>query len=167
VLFLATYRDTDVDRRHPLAEVLADFRREPRVSRLSLAGLDETGLGALLRDRAGHDAPPDFVRVLLEETEGNPFFVEEVVFHLVETGVIYQRDGTWVSDLAADDLGLPEGVRDVVGRRLSRLSPAANELLRSRPSSAGSSTSRPQSPPAASSAKHRSMRSKRRSTRAS
>jgi class 3 adenylate cyclase len=129
VLFLATYRDTDVDRRHPLAEVLADFRREPRVSRLSLGGLDETGLGAMLADRAGHDAPAEFVRVLLEETEGNPFFVEEVVAHLVETGVIYQRDGTWMSDLAAEDLGLPEGVRDVVGRRLSRLSQAANDLL--------------------------------------
>lgn len=129
VLFLATYRDTDVDRRHPLAEVLADFRREPRVSRLSLGGLDESGLGAMLADRAGHEAPLDFVRVLLEETEGNPFFVEEVVAHLVETGVIYQRDGTWMSDLAAEDLGLPEGVRDVVGRRLSRLSEAANDLL--------------------------------------
>jgi class 3 adenylate cyclase len=129
VLFLATYRDTDVDRRHPLAEVLADFRREPRVARVALAGLDETGLGALLADRAGHDAPPEFVRVLLEETEGNPFFVEEVLFHLVETGAIYQRDGAWVSDLAPEDLGLPEGVRDVVGRRLSRLSDAANDLL--------------------------------------
>ena len=129
VLFLVTYRDTDVDRRHPLAEVLADFRREPRVARLSLGGLDEAGLGALLADRAGHDAPPEFVRVLLDETEGNPFFVEEVVAHLVETGAIYQRDGAWVSDVAPADLGLPEGVRDVVGRRLSRLSDAANDLL--------------------------------------
>jgi hypothetical protein len=55
--------------------------------------------------------------------------VEEVVSHLVETGVIYQRDGIWQSDLTADELGLPEGVRDVVGRRLSRLPESANELL--------------------------------------
>ena len=83
----------------------------------------------MLADRAGHDAPPEFVRVLLDETEGNPFFVEEVVAHLVETGAIYQQDGTWMSDHAPEDLGLPEGVRDVVGRRLSRLSQAANDLL--------------------------------------
>ena len=97
--------------------------------RLALGGLDEAGLGAMLADRAGHDAPPEFVRVLLDETEGNPFFVEEVVAHFVETGVIYQRDGVWMSDLAAEELGLPEGVRDVVGRRLSRLSQSANDLL--------------------------------------
>jgi class 3 adenylate cyclase len=129
VLFVATYRDTDVDRRHPLSEVLADLRREARVSRIALVGLDEAGLGAMLADRAGHEAPADFVRVLLSETEGNPFFVEEVVAHLIETGVIYQRDGVWQSDLTADELGLPEGVRDVVGRRLSRLSERANEVL--------------------------------------
>ncbi len=129
VMFLATYRDTDVDRRHPLAEVLADFRRETRVERVSLSGLDEVGLGAMLTDRAGHDAPVAFVRVLLEETEGNPFFVEEVLLHLVETGGIYQRDGVWVTDADPADLGLPEGVRDVVGRRLSRLSSEANDLL--------------------------------------
>ncbi|HET9729385.1 MAG TPA: AAA family ATPase, partial [Acidimicrobiia bacterium] len=129
VLFLATYRDTDVDRRHPLGEVLADFRREPRVTRIALGGLDEDGLGAMLADRAGHEPPRDFVRVLYDETEGNPFFVEEVIAHLVETGTIYQRDGIWVSDLQPEDLGLPEGVRDVVGRRLSRLSDQANGLL--------------------------------------
>jgi class 3 adenylate cyclase len=129
VLFLATYRDTDVDRRHPLAEVVADLRREPRAKRVALDGLDEAGLGAMLADRAGHDAPPEFVRLLLDETEGNPFFVEEVVALLVETGTIYQRDGVWVSDLSPEELGLPEGVRDVVGRRLSRLSQDANDLL--------------------------------------
>jgi hypothetical protein len=129
VLFLATYRDTDVDRRHPLAEVVADLRREPRARRVALDGLDEAGLGAMLADRAGHEAPAEFVRLLLDETEGNPFFVEEIVAHLVETGTIYQRDGVWMSDLAPEDVGLPEGVRDVVGRRLSRLSQAANDLL--------------------------------------
>ena len=129
VLIVATYRDTDVDRRHPLAAALADLRREPRVTRVTLGGLDQVGLEEMLAARAGHAAPPDFVQVMHDETEGNPFFVEEVVAHLVETGVIYQRDGQWTSDLAAADLGLPEGVREVVGRRLSRLPDAANDLL--------------------------------------
>ena len=93
VLVLGTYRDTDVDRRHPLAAVLADLRREPRVTRVALGGLDKDSLGDMLADRAGHDAPPAFVQVLYDETEGNPFFVEEVIAHLVETGVIYQQDG--------------------------------------------------------------------------
>jgi tetratricopeptide (TPR) repeat protein len=126
---VGTYRDTDVDRRHPLADALGDLRREPRAARVSLDGLDESGLGALLADRAGHDAPEEFVRLLSEGTDGNPFFIEEVLAHLVETGAIVHRDGMWTTDLAPDEIGLPEGVRDVVGRRLSRLSDEANDLL--------------------------------------
>ena len=72
---------------------------------------------------------PEFVTALHDETDGNPFFAEEVVTHLVETGAIFQRDGVWTTDRALADLGLPEGVRDVVGRRLSRLSEATNDLL--------------------------------------
>ena len=61
MLVVGTYRDTDVDRRHPLGELLADLRRDPRVERVSLRGLEEQAIGALLHDRAGHDAPPEFV----------------------------------------------------------------------------------------------------------
>ena len=129
LMLLGTYRDTDVDRRHPLTEVLADLRRMSRVTRIALGGLDEDGLAALLADRAGHDAPEAFVRLLLDDTDGNPFFVEEVIAHLVETGVIYRRDGEWRTDFSPEEIGIPEGVRDVVGRRLSRLSPEANEVL--------------------------------------
>ncbi len=129
MLLVGTYRDTDVDRRHPLSEMLSDLRRDPRVERLVVRGLEQHAIGALLRDRAGHDAPPEFVNALHEETDGNPFFAEEVVNHLVETGAIFQRDGVWTTDRALADLGLPEGVRDVVGRRLSRLSDATNDLL--------------------------------------
>ena len=93
VLMLGIYRDTDVDRRHPLSELLADLRRDPRVERVSLRGLEEQAIGALLHDRAGHDAPPEFVTALHDETDGNPFFAEEVVAHLVETGAIFRAMG--------------------------------------------------------------------------
>jgi len=107
VLFVATYRDTDVDRRHPLGGLLADFRRDGSVTRVALAGLDQDGMTELLVDRAGHEVPPEFARRLHEETDGNPYFAGEVLAHLAETGAIYQRDGTWVSDVAARDLGCP------------------------------------------------------------
>jgi hypothetical protein len=56
--------------------------------------------------------------------------VTEVLRHLVETGALVQIDGQWVGTVAPGEAGLPEGVRDVVGQRLSRLSPETNELLR-------------------------------------
>jgi predicted ATPase/class 3 adenylate cyclase len=129
---LATYRDTDLDRTHPLADVLVDLRREPGVSRLDLVGLDTAEVTTLMESTAGHDLDQpgvDLALALQRETAGNPFFVGEVLRHLAESGVLVQRDGRWTSDLTLGDVGLPEGIREVVGRRLSRLSEAANRAL--------------------------------------
>ncbi len=129
---LATYRDTDLDRTHPLADVLADLRQEPGVSRLDLVGLDASEVTALMESTAGHDLDEpgaDLALALQRETEGNPFFVGEVLRHLAESGVLVQREGRWTSDFTLGDVGLPEGIREVVGRRLSRLSDAANRAL--------------------------------------
>jgi len=66
---------------------------------------------------------------VFEETDGHPFFVAEVLRHLAESGAIEQRDGRWVATTEIEALGIPEGVRDVIGRRLSRLSDTANRVL--------------------------------------
>ena len=132
LLVLGTYRDTDLDRQHPLSGLLADLRRQPGVVRVALTGLDVEGVMHLVKDAAGHDLDEsglDLARVVQRETEGNPFFVGEILRHLRETGAIFLRDGRWVSDVTAAELGIPEGVRDVVGRRLDRLSATANEAL--------------------------------------
>ena len=129
---LATYRDTDLDRTHPLSEVLADLRREPGVTRLDLVGLDQSEVLALMETVAGHDLDDpavDLSRAVQHETQGNPFFVGEVLRHLAESGAIVQREGRWTSDRTLAEAGLPEGIREVVGRRLSRLSEAANRAL--------------------------------------
>lgn len=132
LLVLATYRDTDLDRTHPLADVLADLRREPGVARLDLTGLDEFEVTELMAATAGHDLDEPGIglaHAVQHETQGNPFFVGEVLRHLAESGTIVQRDGRWTSDRTLEELGIPEGIREVVGRRLSRLSDAANRAL--------------------------------------
>ncbi|HEY3239777.1 MAG TPA: hypothetical protein VGL92_09450, partial [Acidimicrobiia bacterium] len=100
--------------------------------RLSLPGLDPTAVAAFLERAAGHDLTDqgeELARVVQEETEGNPFFVAEVLRHLTETGALEQRDGRWVTAGAIEELGIPEGVREVVGRRLARLSDTARRAL--------------------------------------
>ena len=132
VLIAATYRDTDLDRRDPLAEALADFRRTPDVQRVSLTGLNVTEVTAFMEAAAGHELDERallLAEALHKETEGNPFFIGEVLLHLVESGALVQRDGRWASDLSLAEVGLPDGVREVIGRRLSRLSERANEVL--------------------------------------
>lgn len=134
VLVVGTYRDTDLSRSHPLAAVLADLRRERAVERIALRGLDDGEVVDLMTASAGHDLDERAVelgRAIHDETGGNPFFIGEVLTHLAESGAIYERDGRWVSDhtdIAA--LGVPEGVREVIGRRLSALDDEAEKALR-------------------------------------
>ncbi len=133
LLVAVTYRDTDIGRGHPLTEFLADLRREREGDRFSLAGLDREGVGAFIEAAAGHTLPgeegEDYIRAVWEETEGNPFFVAEVIRHLTETEAIELRKGRWVLTAPVEELGIPEGIRDVVGRRLSRLPEGAERVL--------------------------------------
>jgi predicted ATPase/class 3 adenylate cyclase len=129
---VGTYRSTDLDRAHPLAAVLADLRRDGSVTRLALDGLTADGVAELLERSAGHDldeAGIGLAHAVFAETGGNPFFVGEIVRHLVESRALVLRDGRWTSDLTLHEVGLPEGVREVVGRRISRLDDDTQRLL--------------------------------------
>ena len=129
---LATYRDTDLDRSHPLSDVLAELRRQAGVDRLDLGGLGPAEVTTFMEAAAGHALAEDgleLAQAVFSETQGNPFFVGEVLLHLVESGAIVQRDGRWTSDKTLEEVGIPEGIREVLGRRLSRLSESANAAL--------------------------------------
>jgi class 3 adenylate cyclase len=133
VLVLGTYRDTELTHDHPLLEVVPDLRRHGGVERVSLSGLDDVGVTAFVEQASGRaldEAGLALARAVYEETEGNPFFVREVLRHLAETGAVERREGSWTTSLPVDELGIPEGVRDVVGRRLARMSEDTNRALR-------------------------------------
>ena len=129
LLIVGTYRDADVRPSHPLAELLADLRRDRLVERITLEGLGERDVGSLIAAHAGVAAPPALVGTVHEHTDGNPFFVEEVLRHLIETGVLFERGGRWTSALTADEIGVPDGVQEVLARRLARLSDPCRSAL--------------------------------------
>jgi class 3 adenylate cyclase/ketosteroid isomerase-like protein len=115
LLVVGTYRDTELARTHPLAETLADLRRDTDTHRVALGGLGSEDVAAYLAAIGNTDRA--LGRELAEVTAGNPFFLIEVVRHVEESG------GSWQPG------SLPEGVREATGRRLSRLSDAANDAL--------------------------------------
>jgi hypothetical protein len=128
LLILCTYRDTELASGHPLVGVFSDLGRHGRLERFSLTGLDQSGVAAFV-EQTGRDLDGEglrLARALYEETEGNPLFVREMLRHLAED----QRGNGESTYLPAEGLGVPEGVRDVVRRRLSRLSEEANRALR-------------------------------------
>jgi len=130
VAIVATYRESELGRTHPLAETLVALRREPRVTRLVLHGLDVGHVTALVGSILGSDAPPKLPQLVADATDGNPFFATEMLLHLKETGALARFAGTVGGTVDLASLGLSEGIREVIGRRLSRLSDACNRTLR-------------------------------------
>jgi class 3 adenylate cyclase/tetratricopeptide (TPR) repeat protein len=129
LLVAGTYRDIELGFDLPLSELLVDLRREHLVERITLSSLPEPDGSRLLEVLAGRDVAPEFREALYRVTEGNPFFLEEVLRHLSETGAVFEREGRWATALSFEELGLPEGVREVVARRLLRLSAETGHVL--------------------------------------
>ena len=129
VLVLGTYRDIEVDLQHPLARVIGQLARRRLVERVNLRRLSFDGVRALLSALAGQPAPEQLVRMIDRETEGNPFFVEEVYLHLVESGVLLDDHGRVRADLQLDEVSVPESIRLVLGQRLGRLAGSTREVL--------------------------------------
>ncbi len=115
VQIVGTYRSTDLDRSHPLAAMLADLHRDGTASRISLSGLDEDDVSAYVA-KAGYD-DEELGHALASVTGGNPFFLIEALRHVDESG------GVW------DPSTLPQGVREAVSRRLTRLPIETNKAL--------------------------------------
>jgi hypothetical protein len=130
---IGTYRDTDVDRMHPLSAALADLRRVDGVRRVALGGLDEAGVSDFMEAAAGHElgaAGQDLAGAVHARTSGNPLFVGQVLRHLAETGAITQQNDRWLPNSSSIVTALPEGLRDVIGRRLTRLGDNPRQVLR-------------------------------------
>ena len=129
VLLLGAYRDVEVNRQHPLEAALRDLGRERLIEEIQIRRLDEKGTAELVAATLGDgEVAPEFVHLVHLQTEGNPFFVEEVVRTLAERGDVYRVDGRW-EGRSVEDIEVPKSVRSVVGQRLSHLSSESQEIL--------------------------------------
>ena len=130
VLLLGTYRDVEVNRQHPLEAALGELVRERLVEEISLRGLAVTDTAALIGAHFGLAEVSGELRDLLQaRTEGNPFFIEEVLKALVEQGAIFPSGIGW-DRKAISQIDVPRSIRSVVGQRVGRLAPEAQEVLR-------------------------------------
>ncbi len=129
VLVIGTYRDAEVDPSQPLGRVIGNLGHRGLLERISLRRLSLDGVSGMLRALAGQPPPEELTQVIHRETEGNPFFVEEVYLHLVESGVLLDEQGQLRSDLRLDEVSVPESIRLVIGERLDRLASSTYEVL--------------------------------------
>ncbi|MGA9371540.1 MAG: AAA family ATPase, partial [Solirubrobacterales bacterium] len=123
LLIIGTYRDVELGRHHPLARMLGEMSGIEGSDRIPLRGLTVAAVERYIEMTAGTPAPPGLANAVQEQTDGNPFFVGEVVRLLASEGKL-------TAGGSAAELQIPQGVREVVGRRLDRLSDETNRVLR-------------------------------------
>jgi predicted ATPase/DNA-binding SARP family transcriptional activator len=127
LMVLGTYRETELDVDHPLRATLADLRRELHLQPCTLAPLDAVAVSRLVGGHTGDAASPELRQIIYERTDGNAFFVVEVLRHLTESGAIGDPGAPELD--AAGQRAVPVGVKDVIGQRVARLGPDVNRLL--------------------------------------
>jgi len=123
LLVICTYRDVEVGQGHPLLQLLGQLARES--GRIVLGGLSEAEVARVIESTSSTAPPPGLVAAVHRHTEGNPFFVTEVVRLLAGRRQLDNAD-----DEASWELAVPQGVREMIGTQLGTLSQQCNHLLR-------------------------------------
>jgi tetratricopeptide (TPR) repeat protein/archaellum biogenesis ATPase FlaH len=130
LLIVGTYRDVEVDRSHPLSAALAELRRVSTYGRVLLRGLNADEVRRMMESITRESVPWGLAEAVHRQTEGNPLFVQEVIRYLAEEGLITRKEGQWQPTKDTPlEMSIPEGLRDVIGKRLSLLTPECNQLL--------------------------------------
>jgi DNA-binding CsgD family transcriptional regulator/tetratricopeptide (TPR) repeat protein len=130
ILLLTTWRDTELGRHHPLSVTLGDLARYGHFHRYRLAGLNRQETATLIAQSGGAGLTPPLLDGIYNQTEGNPLFIAETTSLLIQDGVLGRRAAARAdARRVLASIRIPEGVREVIGRRLNRLSPQANRVL--------------------------------------
>ena len=128
VVIVGTYRDLDSENNPALTRTLEELIRLG-IRPLKLAGLTNDGVAQMLHGLSKREAPESLVSLFSDQTQGNPFFVEELYRHLLEEGKLFDAAGHFRTDTKVDDIDVPENVRLIIGRRLERLDESEKLVL--------------------------------------
>ncbi len=132
VLIAGTFRSSELSVTPALRETLATLWRHQGVSRVELGGLDASSVESLLAAATGRSVDAEvsgLAEIVHRETSGNPFFVTEVLRHLLDTGILVEAQDDGPGPAALDRIDLPTSVREVVSGRVARLGADAERVL--------------------------------------
>src|SRR5216684_591018 len=120
VVIIGTYRDSYSENNPALTRTLEELIRLG-IRPLKLSGLSKEAIAQMLQGLSKRETPENLVSLVFDQTQGNPFFVEELYRHLLEEGKLFDAAGQFHHDIKVEEIDVPENVRLVIGRRLRRL----------------------------------------------
>jgi DNA-binding CsgD family transcriptional regulator/tetratricopeptide (TPR) repeat protein len=121
LLIVSTYRDADASQKTPLQDTLGGLIRDSDIERVHLTGLSQLAIGEVAERLCGITLSESALKMVYERTDGNPLFAIELIKVLIE-----ESSGL---EIAAVPARIPAGVRETIGRRLTRLPDRCNQLL--------------------------------------
>ncbi|HEV2012094.1 MAG TPA: AAA family ATPase [Candidatus Limnocylindria bacterium] len=134
MLIVGTYRSDDLHQRHPLTRLLATLQRERCSVEIALRRLTPDQIAGLMREtlalaEPGVSITPEFRDAIFARSDGNPFFTEELLRSLVESGGIYFDRATGWRRKPLNELAIPSSIRDIIRARVERLADEARATL--------------------------------------
>ena len=128
ICIVITHRNDVPEWSAEFRDLVESLRREHTPTRIALHRLSDDDVRNIIEEWIGRESPPSLTRLVARHTEGNPLFVVEMLKHLDEVGALAARDD-WDRPITLADVGLPEGIRQLIGRRLERLGLTTRRLL--------------------------------------
>jgi tetratricopeptide (TPR) repeat protein len=128
VVIIATYRDEYSGSNPAFVRTLEELIRKG-IRPLKLGGLSRDAVAQMLLGLGQRRVAESLVSLIFEESQGNPFFVEEVYRHLIEEGKFFDAAGQFRTSIKLDEIDVPENVRLIIGRRLERLAENEKRVL--------------------------------------
>jgi class 3 adenylate cyclase/tetratricopeptide (TPR) repeat protein len=77
------------------------------------------------------DLPEKLRQVILQKSEGNPFYIEEVIRSLLDRGLVIQEEGHWQATKEIHDVALPDSLAGLITARLDNLDEKTRHILHS------------------------------------
>jgi histidine kinase len=133
IYFLFAYRDNEVDSTHPFSRMIQDLEKEGWMAeKIFIQPLGLTPINELVSDtlrRSPHETE-ELSSVLQTRTEGNPFFLHQILYSLYDkNGFILQKNRYFYSLESLKNLQLDDSVVDLMLSRISKLPTESSEVL--------------------------------------
>ena len=129
IMILTTARIDEISQAHPLSDAIAEFGRAHAFSQIDVQGLGVTEVTEILQSLGAGDPPDGLAGTIFEATEGNAFFVTELISHLSSERLLIDEDGAWRRDFQKEHWDVPHSIRAVIQHRIATLSEDSRRIL--------------------------------------
>ena len=133
ILFLGAYRKDElryVEEELPMRETLNRLRGEESVRLIEVTRLNQPSVSDLIKSYINRDdLPEDFIWTIYRETEGNPFYVVEMLNTMMQEGVIEPDSFHWDPEEELSNISVPSSIKNMTNRKIERLSREEKKVL--------------------------------------